>query len=461
MKNIIYLDKFDERFIKVIKEFRSVETRFYLTGGAIRDMLNHITPADYDIITDTPIHLIVEFLKKNHQLKIAWIENRINPLIRIDIDQELVLDFSPLKGSLIDNLNSRDFSVNSLGLNLNELIDNKKAEIISTSTGLSDTKEKLLDPITKYSIRNDPLRIIRSFRFKLYNDYEFSNTLINDIQKYSYLLNNAKGERIWMELSKIIIHPNSYKIIKEMIETDVLENIFQDIKKMKAYKHDKPPAETLMEHSLYTYMKMEDFLNNNGKGIINVDSIYDIPVLKLSALLHDVGKLYTKRYVTDNEFHFYNHEIVGSKIAILFARNSLSLSNVLANYLGMLVKNHMRSHLFTRIEKLSDHAIYRFIRDCDGHIEDAICLSIADALSTNSRITKLSGIAKQINRYIGIHSKKEIKSLLDGNEIMNILTLKPSKKIAIIKDELIKMQIERKIDTKNKAINFIKRYKEN
>lgn len=461
MKSIIYIDEFDERFIKAIKELQLIETHFYLTGGALRDILNHITPADYDIITDTPIPLIVEFLKQNHKLKIARIENRINPLVRIDIDQELVLDFSPLKSSLVDNLNSRDFSVNSLGLNLNELINNKKAEIYSTSTGLLDTKKRLLNPIAKYSIRNDPLRIIRAFRFKLYNNYKFSNILINDVQKYSCLLNDVKGERIWMELSKILIHPNSYKILEEMIETNVLENIFHDIKKMKTYKHDKPPAGTLMEHSLYTYMKMENFLNNNGKGIIDIDNLYNIPILKLSGLLHDVGKLYTKRYVTDNEFHFYNHEIVGSKIAILFARNSLSLSNTLANYLGMLVNNHMRAHLFTRIEKLSDHAIYRFIRDCDGHIEDAICLSISDALSTNSKITKLAGIAKQINKYIKIHSKKEIKSLLNGKEIMNVLSIKPSKKIAIIKNELVKMQIEGKINTKNKAINYIKRYKEN
>jgi len=455
MKNSVEIKEIDRNIINIIKEIAPLCGNLYLVGGALRDILNGVKPDDYDILTDYPTDSIIEKIKRNHKVKIARIENRINPLIRLDIDNGNILDLSTLQGQLSDNLSTRDFTVNSLAISINELIKYDKTEIIDLFGGIEHAQHRILFPTTELSLKADPLRILRAFRIKLYKDYIFSETLSLDMKKHRKLIANVKGERLWMELKKILNHPDSYPVFSEIVNGKFLDDILVGVEKMRNFEHNKAPAKTLLEHSLYTYKRLEEFLNRDAKRLLGNIDYFNIPILKLSAFLHDIGKLYTKRYINEQELHFYNHEIIGAKISKDIVKEKLSFSNINAKYVEILVANHMRPHLFTKIGKLSDHAIYRFVRDSEGHPEDVITLSIADALSTNSKIDKLLYVASQVNDYIEKNSKNKIEALLNGKEIMELLSISPSKVIGEIKEQLIKEQINGFITSKEEAKYFV------
>ncbi len=333
----------------------------------------------------------------------------------------------------------------------------KETKIIDYFRGVEHATERTLFPTSNNSLNNDPLRILRAFRLKLYKNYSLSDTLLKDIDRFKESLSEVKGERIWMELEKILSHKNSYTVFSEIIRREILDSLIPEIAMMRTFSHNKPPAKTLLEHSLFSYMKIESFIEKDVNKIWPEPEYFSVPIMKLATFLHDIGKLYTKRFTGENEFHFYNHEIIGAKKASNIVKNKLSFSNVNVKYTNVLVANHMRPHLFTRIPKLTDHAIYRFIRDCDGHPEDVITVSIADALSTNSRITKLAYVAQQVNDYIKRNSKNEIVPLVDGNEIMSTLLLKPSKEVGEIKKDIIEQQTNGLINTKTEAIAYLKK----
>ncbi|HFD04572.1 MAG TPA: CCA tRNA nucleotidyltransferase, partial [Firmicutes bacterium] len=217
MKNSVEIKEIDRNIINIIKEITPLCGNLYLVGGALRDILNGVKPDDYDILTDYPTDSIIEKIKRNHKVKIARIENRINPLIRLDIDNGNILDLSTLQGQLSDNLSTRDFTVNSLAISINKLIKYDKTEIIDLFGGIEHAQHRILFPTTELSLKADPLRILRAFRIKLYKDYIFSETLSLDMKKHRKLIANVKGERLWMELKKILNHPDSYPVFSEIV----------------------------------------------------------------------------------------------------------------------------------------------------------------------------------------------------------------------------------------------------
>lgn len=329
-------------------------------------------------------------------------------------------------GTIEDDQNRRDFTVNALAVELNT---NHFGHIIDPFGGLEDLKNKILKtPLQpEQTFDDDPLRMMRAIRFATQLDFEITPTTFKGIQKIAHRISIVSQERITDELQKIMMTATPSKGWYLLKEARLLQHIFPLLLQLEG-------AETL------DGIGHKDNFSHTLQVLDNVAGTSNDVWLRWAALLHDIAKPKTKRFEPGFGWTFHGHEVVGARmVPKIFTQLKLPLNEKM-KMVQKLVGLHLRPISLTK-ENVTDSAIRRLLFDAGDDIENLMLLCAADITSKNQNKVKryLQGFEWVKVRLQEVEEKDSIRNWqppITGEMIMQIFNIHPSKQVGLIKDAI-------------------------
>ncbi len=438
----------------------------WLVGGAVRDILldKEITDRDL-IVTDCDAKKISMKIAKFFDEKFIPLDEG-NKIYRVVLnDKKNYLDITnPIENSLEKDIYRRDLSVNAIAINI------KNGEIFDPTNGLKDFENKILNEIREENFTDDPLRLLRIFRFHSTLGFKISQDLMKIAKKHATLLSKPAKERVEYELMKLFDGEYADGALLKMDECGILELIFPFVDELKQVPPNAHHHLDLFHHSIETVKQIQILYENSTDIVkehlhkVDFGGFSRLAHLKLAAFMHDIGKFSTWFIEGNTGRHrFYKHDDVGSKMAPEILRH-LAFSNKQIKYIQKMIKNHMYATMVVCSPELSDKIMMRYVRKMEDDSIDAIIIGKADRLSAlGPEITQqmieenLTMLDKLLKFYIdSLETIKPLPKLLDGNDIMELLNIKPSPQLGKILNELHEAQLNGDITNKPQAVEFVK-----
>jgi poly(A) polymerase len=329
----------------------------------------------------------------------------------------------------------RDFTVNAMALELTTT----PPTFIDNFDGVNDLAHKVLrTPGTpENSFSDDPLRMMRAARFAAQLDFDVDPTILTAIKAMTGRIEIISVERIRDEFVKLIMSENPRIGIELLVETGLAEFVLPEIPKLKLEIDEHHHHKDVYEHTLKVLeqaMSLEDRLG--GPNL----------VIRLAALLHDIGKPKTRELIPGGGVSFHHHEVVGARMAKERLK-TLRFSNEVINDVSSLVFLHLRFHGYGTGE-WTDSAVRRYIRDAEHQLIHLHVLTRADCTTRNQR--KAESLARTYDsleeRILKLMAEEELEKIrpdLDGVEIMEILGISPSPIVGQAYQYLLDLRMER------------------
>ncbi len=433
----------------------------YIVGGFVRDLLmNRKVPTDIDFVTEqngiTLAKKIAEEINPN--LKVSVFKTYGTAMFKY---QDLDLEFvgarkesysensrkpSVENGTIEDDQKRRDFTINALAISINK---ENFGELIDPFNGREDMQNKILrtplQPAQTYS--DDPLRMMRAIRFASVLGFEIEEYSLKAIKQEKERMKIVSLERIMVEFNKIMLSEKPSIGLKLMEETGLLDILIPELTALKGI--EEVEGQTHKDNFWHT-LEVVDNISKNTENLW----------LRWSALLHDIGKAPTKKFVEKIGWTFHGHEFLGSKmVKSLFQRLKLPLGNDL-KYVQKMVK--LSSRPIALIDDgTSDSALRRLLFDSGEDLEDLFTLCKADITTKNSQKQakfkkNFEYVAEKIKE---VEEKDHIRNFqppISGEEIMEMFHLKPGREIGILKEKVKEAILEGEIaNDKTEARNFV------
>ena len=445
--------------ISVCADELGLET--YVIGGYVRDvLLKHKEPKDIDIVcVGSGVELAKKVAHKLHDKpKVQVFKNFGTAMVN---HKDLEIEFvgarkesyqkdsrkpSVENGTLEDDQNRRDFTINTLALCLNK---DRYGELLDPFNGISDLEKGIirtpLDPDITYS--DDPLRMMRAVRFATQLDFTIEQSSIEAIERNAKRLEIISQERIIDELNKIILAQTPSKGFKILFNTKLLHQFFPEFVELHGVEVIKGK-----KHKDNFYHTLE-VLENLSK---NSDNLW----LRWAALLHDIAKPETKRFEEGHGWTFHGHEFIGSKmVPRIFKQLKLPLNEKM-KYVQKLVLLHLRPIVLSK-DFISDSALRRLLFDAGEDLEDLMLLCEADITSKNEKKVKrfLNNFQIVRQKLKDIEERDHIRNWqppISGALIMNTFDIKPGKIVGEIKNQIREAILDGVIPNEyNKAYEFM------
>jgi poly(A) polymerase len=420
-----------------------------LVGGTVRDVLMGRPHGDLDLTTDaTPARVLeivsgwaddvwkigIEFgtvgMRKGREvLEITtYRSERYAPKSRkpeVEYGQ-----------SLIDDLSRRDFTVNAMAARL------PGYEFVDRFGGVRDLKEKVLRTpgLPQASLSDDPLRIMRAARFAAQLGFTVSPELRAAMTELAPRLSIVSAERVSAELSKLMLASMAggpRRGIMLLVDTGVADQVLPEVPKLRLERDEHYRHKDVYLHSLTVLDQA-----------IDLEPRYDLEpdlVLRLAALLHDIGKPKTRTRLPGGRVAFHHHEVVGAKLAR--ARlTALRFSKGIAADVSRLVELHLRFHGYGTGE-WTDSAVRRYVTDAGPLLTRLHALTRADCTTRNAaKAQRLARAYDSLEERIAELAKQEeldaVRPDLDGVEIMQILGIKPGPLVGRARTHLLDLRME-------------------
>ncbi|MBV1922734.1 MAG: CCA tRNA nucleotidyltransferase, partial [Flavobacteriaceae bacterium] len=436
-----HIQALDHSIFKVISKAASnLKLESYVIGGFVRDyILQRGNAKDIDVVAvGSGIDLAKEVSKLlPNKPKISIFKNYGTAMLRAD---EIELEFVGARkesyeensrnpavegGTLEDDQNRRDFTINAMALSLQE---GSFGALLDPFNGIQDLKDKIirtpLDPDITYS--DDPLRMMRAVRFATQLNFKIEEKSFEAITRNSDRIKIISKERIVDELHKILASP------KPSIGFAILN-------KTKLLPHVLPELDALRGVDDIEGQRHKDNFWHTLEVVDNIAETTENVWLRWAALLHDVGKAPTKRFDKKVGWTFHGHEFVGSKMVYkLFKRLKMPLNEKMKFVQKMVL---MSSRPIVIASDVTDSAVRRLIFDAGEHVEDLMTLCEADITTKNpKKFKKYHNNFKLVrDKIVEVEERDHVRNFqppISGEEIMKAYNLKPSREIGIIKDAI-------------------------
>jgi putative nucleotidyltransferase with HDIG domain len=345
-------------------------------------------------------------------------------------------------GTLEDDQNRRDFTINAMAICLNS---QRFGELVDPFNGIADLEDGIiatpLDPEITFS--DDPLRMMRCIRFATQLNFQIEEETFEALQRMADRIRIVSGERIEVELNKIMMAPHPSIGFELLQRSGLLNIILPELAALDIVeKRDNRAHKNNFYHTLEV---LENVVQANSH-----EPTANSQWLRWAALLHDIGKTKSKRWEPAAGWTFHNHNLIGAKmVPQIFRRLKLPMGAEM-KYVQKLVDLHMRPQVIADSE-VTDSAVRRLINDAGDDIDDLMTLCEADITSKNEVKKKMFLENFRIVREKLVDLKeKDYKRLLqpviDGNEIMQLFHLQPSREVGVLKQYLKDAVLDNKVE---------------
>jgi poly(A) polymerase len=428
----------DKKVFRTISEITTTnQQKAYIIGGFVRDLVLGRPSKDVDIVVEgSGIKLADQVAKSlNPNIKVSYFKSYGTAMFKYkNIEYEFVGarkesynrdSRNPIveSGTIQDDQLRRDFTINALAINLNK---DAFGEITDPFDGFLDIEKGLIrtpqDPQVTFS--DDPLRMLRAIRFATQLNFRIDDDAYAAISKNVERLKIITQERINVELNKILLAPKPSIGFKILYDTGILAYIFPELSDLQGVE-------------IKNEMAHKDNFFHSLRVLDNLAEMSDDLWLRWSALLHDVGKARTKRFLDGHGWTFHGHEFVGARMVPgIFKRLKLPLNQKM-KYVQKMVGLHMRPIILVE-DVVTDTAVRRFLFDAGDEVEDLMTLCEADITSKNhEKVQKYLNNYKIVRQKLKtVEEKDRIRNFqppITGEMIIMAYELSPSKVIGDIK----------------------------
>jgi poly(A) polymerase len=417
-----------------------------LVGGPVRDVFLGRKPGDLDLTTDAPpeevLRIVRDWADKVWTVGIDFgtVGLRKNGTI-FEITTYRSEEYAPRSRkpgvrygtSLVEDLRRRDFSVNAMAARL------PGHELVDPHRGLASLRDKVLrtpgPPDESFS--DDPLRILRAARFASQLGFTVADDVQEAMGRQAGRLDIVSAERITDELTKLMLTPDPARGIQLLVDTGVADTVMPEIPKLRLEADEHFRHKDVYQHSLTVL-----------RQAIGLEKRYGLEgdlVLRLAALLHDIGKPKTRSRLPDGRVAFHHHEVVGAKMARKRLTALRFPKEVVAD-VSKLVELHLRFHGYGEAG-WTDAAVRRYVRDAGPLLTRLHALTRADCTTRNkAKADRLARAYDDLEERIRRLSEQEelarIRPELDGNQIMRILGIPPGPLVGRAYAYLLELRIE-------------------
>ncbi|MFI5265223.1 MAG: CCA tRNA nucleotidyltransferase [Candidatus Levyibacteriota bacterium] len=428
------IEKIHPRVLEIYKRLQNAGFEVYFVGGCVRNLLLNVAPKDWDLTTNaTPQELQAVFPDSFYDNAFGTVgvplpsveEQEHKNVVEITTYRTESSYKDHRKPSAVswgktieEDLSRRDFTINAIALTFNP-----EEKIIDLYGGQKDLEKKIIRAVgnPEERFKEDALRLLRAVRFATQLSFSIEESTMKAIVADGNLIEHISGERIRDELLKILSSDSYYEGVMLLDATGLLDYILPELKLGKGVSQERPGRHHTTDVFTHNVLSL--------KHTPSVDAI-----VRLATLLHDVGKPKVRSEDEDGLVIFYNHEVAGARIAREVS-DRLRLSKEQRNKIVTLI----RWHMFTIDEHITDSAVRRFIRRIGlENVKDMIDLRIGDRLGSGTKTAeswRLKKFKERIEEQL--HPPFSINDLkVNGNDIMEILKIKPGPKIGEILQKL-------------------------
>ncbi len=449
-----------EIFHQISEAADSLGLECYVVGGYVRDIFLERPSNDIDVVVvgsgikvaeelkrmvGKKAHLSVfknfgtaqvKFWQKGTEYEVEFVGARKESYSH-DSRKPIVED-----GTLEDDQNRRDFTINAMAICLNKA---RFGELVDPFNGLADLEDGIiatpLEPGITFS--DDPLRMMRCIRFATQLNFEIEPETFEALERMTDRIKIVSGERIKDELNKIIMAPHPSIGFEYLQRSGLLQLILPELSAL-----DIVEEKNGRKHKNNFYHTLE-VLENVCK---HSDNLW----LRWSAILHDVGKTKSKRWDGSIGWTFHNHNLIGAKMVPQIFRRLMLPMDMKMKYVQKLVEMHMRPIVIAD-DIVTDSAVRRLLNDAGEDIEDLMMLCEADITSKNEVRKKMFlENFRMVREKLADLKEKDYKRLLqpviDGNEIMEMFNLKPSREVGTLKQYLKDAVLDNKVENEREPL---------
>lgn len=351
--------------------------------------------------------------------------------------------------TLEEDLARRDFTINAMALRLPNF------ELVDIYNGLTDLNNKILrTPLdAQISFSEDPLRMLRAARFMSKLDLKPQADLVEAMKTLADRLKIVSMERINDEFNKLLLTDKPRPGIELLVETGVAEHFLPELPALKLEIDEHHHHKDVYQHSLTVLDQVID-LETKHQPQLEADLI-----LRIAALLHDIGKPKTRKFEGEGRVSFHHHEVVGARLAKK-RLEKLRYSNEIIEQVCLLIELHLRFHGYGD-GKWTDSAVRRYVRDAEEQLIRLHKLTRADCTTRNdAKAEKLRNAYNDLEqRIVELSKQEELKSMrpeLDGAEIMKVLGIKPGPEVGKAYQFLLDLRLDKGIIGIDKATEELK-----
>ena len=345
-------------------------------------------------------------------------------------------------GTLEDDQNRRDFTINAMAICLNKA---RFGELVDPFNGLADLEDGIiatpLEPGITFS--DDPLRMMRCIRFATQLNFEIEQETFEALQRMADRIKIVSGERIKDELNKIIMAPHPSIGFEYLQRSGLLQMILPELSAL-----DIVEEKNGRKHKNNFYHTLEVLEN----VCLHSDNLW----LRWAAILHDVGKTKSKRWDGNIGWTFHNHNLIGAKMVPQIFRRLMLPMDMKMKYVQKLVEMHMRPIVIAD-DIVTDSAVRRLLNDAGEDIGDLMVLCEADITSKNEVRKKMflenfRMVREKLTDLKEKDYKRLLQPVIDGNEIMEMFNLKPSREVGTLKQYLKDAVLDNKVENEREPL---------
>jgi poly(A) polymerase len=465
---------------KILRIINDLVPESYVVGGAIRDhLIGRMRRADLDIaVKGDGLDLARRVIDQTSATATLVVldSKRFTARIVLRCDGDATIDVSPLKGHTIHHdLRKRDFTINAIATSLGDFLQTGLQDLIDPLGGQEDLKNKIVRPCSLDAFQDDPLRILRGFRFAAALGFRISADALSLIPGSLAQLENVSSERVRDELLALLAADNAFPVLGIMDAAGVFDLLFPELAPMKGCGQNEYHHLDVWDHSLEVVRCLEQQIALRFPCFDPIIPVLDryvkgepvsgrprIALLKLAAIFHDSGKPETRFVDPAGRVRFFGHE-KASEAIFLKAGARLKLAAREIKIVKQWVLGHMRP-MFLNEDPISKRAVHRLYRKFGKDILGLLLLHLADlaasrgpARTAEADETACNSVAKALE--IGLELEESPpKPFLNGRDLMDLFGLQPGSQIGRILRYLAELQAAGDITSIDEAISAAREF---